>query len=79
MPAWISPIVTAERTSAERAAHTLKGLGAQVGGRRFSACAAALDQRLKAGDTDLEADVNALRVECGALCEALQQWQQTEG
>ncbi len=60
---------------AERAAHTLKGLGAQVGGTRFAASAAALDQRLKAGATGLVAELNALDSECGALSAALREWQ----
>lgn len=59
---------------AERAAHTLKGLGAQVGGAAFSAHAAALDLRLKAGETDLAADLAVLQEEYAALSEELKNW-----
>jgi len=69
-------VASADWIRAERAAHTLKGLGAQAGGSRFSACAAALDQRLKAGETDLHSEVIVLCAECAALCEALQHWLQ---
>ena len=71
----ISDMAAGEWAHAERAAHTLKGLGAQAGGRRLSACAAALDLRLKAGETGLDDEVSALSVECAALCEVLRQWQ----
>jgi len=60
--------------SAERAAHTLKGLGAQVGGKRFAACAAELNRRLKAGDTATTEELAELSRECAALCAALRNW-----
>jgi HPt (histidine-containing phosphotransfer) domain-containing protein len=60
--------------SAERAAHTLKGLAAQVGGKRFAACAAELNRRLKAGDTATTEELAGLGRECAALCAALHKW-----
>jgi signal transduction histidine kinase/DNA-binding response OmpR family regulator len=68
-------LASAEWERAERAAHTLKGLGAQVGGARFSACAARLEERLKAGDADLSAGADDLGQAWAELSTALRRWQ----
>ena len=63
--------------SAERPAHTMKGLAAQVGGLELARLMRAADERLKRGEP-LDKDTLAqLMTEYAALAAALQQWVDT--
>ena len=64
--------------SAERPAHTMKGLAAQVGGLELARLMRAADERLKRGEP-LDKDTLAqLMTEYAALAAALQQWVDTD-
>ncbi len=67
----------ADWLAAERPAHTMKGLAAQIGGEKLARRMRAAVEQLKRGEP-LAADTLAqLKTECAALACALQQWVDT--
>ncbi len=65
---------TGDWKGAERLAHTLKGLTAQIGGARLSQRLKEVDARLRAGEPIDVATVSELRREYQTLTEALPSW-----